>query len=387
MLPVKKIDISWRDLAYGFWKTLFPKSKKQVSFKGVPCYTVRTGFDRLFSILNLPKESEILMTAATIVSMEKIVRYHDLIPVPIDLNQEHFHPDIEEIKSKITSKTKMIVVAHLFGNYTDIKPIIELAKIHNLLVVEDCAQYPGFWDHDEPLSDVMMFSFGPAKAYTALGGALFKIKDKKLVQEFEHSLAKLPKQSKSEFIKRLIRYSFIKLLGTKTFYTIIYKICHLINYPLQERLGRSSVFGKKDFYKEIHKKPSLAMIHLLARRLSICPLSTLTQRKNFGHYLSGQIPKKYQIGTLATKRYHLVFPLVVENKKLWIESLQKNGFDCAEHDNLIIVGKFTEKADLKKAPTILSNLIYIPFYPQLKQKNLEELGKCLSRLSNKACHS
>jgi len=389
MVPVKKIDISWSDLAFGFWKTIFPLSKNsRIDFSSneshriVPCFCVRTGFDRLFAVLNLSKGSEVIMSAVTIGSMEKIVRHHGLIPVPVDLDPSNFHPLCKDIEAKITPRTKMVILTHLFGNYTDSKEICELAHKNNLIVVEDCAQFPGIWHHKSQYSDVVMYSFGPAKAATSLGGALFCIKDLELENKLRKSLSELPVQSRFDFFSRLLRYSLIKILGTIPIYTLIYYVCKLVGFPLQEKLGRSSVFGKKDFLKEIKKQPALPLIHLLARRVLTPPNE---KRGQLGALLANGLPKNLQIGAEATIRAHLVFPIVVENREEWMKHLQKNHFDTARHDNLIVIGTDEEKMALKNASYTLSNLVYIPFYPELGAKSINRLSEILNRRANSEC--
>lgn len=389
MVPVKKIDISWSDLAFGFWKTIFPFSKNsRIDFSSneshriVPCFCVRTGFDRLFAVLNLPKGSEVIMSAVTIASMEKIVRHHGLIPVPVDLDPSNFHPLCKDIEAKITPRTKMVILTHLFGNYTDSKEICELAKRNNLIILEDCAQFPGIWHHKSQHSDVVMYSFGPAKAATSLGGALFCIKDLELENKLRKSLSELPVQSRFDFFSRLVRYSLIKILGTIPIYTFIYYVCKLVGFPLQEKLGRSSVFGKKDFLKEIKKQPALPLIHLLARRVFTSPNE---KRGQLGAILANGLPKNLQVGAESTIRAHLVFPIVVENREEWMKHLQKNHFDTACHDNLIVIGTDEEKISLKNANYVLSNLVYIPFYPELGVKYINRLSEILNKRANSEC--
>lgn len=64
------------------------------------------------------------------------------IPVFADIDPETFCMDPESIRSRITSRTKAILVVHIFGGPADMDPIMAIAKEYNLMVIEDCAQAP-----------------------------------------------------------------------------------------------------------------------------------------------------------------------------------------------------------------------------------------------------
>ncbi|MFC5648184.1 DegT/DnrJ/EryC1/StrS family aminotransferase [Paenibacillus solisilvae] len=68
------------------------------------------------------------------------ILYQNAIPVFADLDPHTYNLDPASIEARITKRTKAIVVVHLAGNPCDMDPIMELAKKHNLKVIEDCAQ-------------------------------------------------------------------------------------------------------------------------------------------------------------------------------------------------------------------------------------------------------
>jgi dTDP-4-amino-4,6-dideoxygalactose transaminase len=68
------------------------------------------------------------------------ILYQNAIPVFADLHPHTYNMDPGSIESRITPRTKAIVVVHLAGNPCDMDPIMEIARKHNLKVIEDCAQ-------------------------------------------------------------------------------------------------------------------------------------------------------------------------------------------------------------------------------------------------------
>lgn len=100
------------------------------------------------------------------------------IPVPADSAPGSFNTGAEQIAARITPRTSAILVAHIAGTPCDMDPIIELARAHNLPVVEDCAQAHGALYKGRmvgTLGDVAAFStmFGKHHASGGQGGIVF----------------------------------------------------------------------------------------------------------------------------------------------------------------------------------------------------------------------
>lgn len=96
------------------------------------------------------------------------------VPVFADIDPETFCLDPKSIAEKITSRTKAILVVHIFGHPADMDPIMALAKKYNLKVIEDCAQAPYGRYKDRmvgTIGDIGVFSFNYHKhIHTGEGG-------------------------------------------------------------------------------------------------------------------------------------------------------------------------------------------------------------------------
>lgn len=87
-------------------------------------------------------------------------------PVFVDIDVTTFNLDVEKIEAAITPKTKAIIPVHLFGLPVDMTGLMEIAKSHNLAVIEDCAQATGAtWHHQKvgSIGHIGCFSFYPTK--------------------------------------------------------------------------------------------------------------------------------------------------------------------------------------------------------------------------------
>ena len=83
---------------------------------------------------------EVIVTPLTVISCMNAILYCNAIPVFADIDPDTFLMDPKSIESKISSKTKAIMVVHLYGQVANMTEIMKLADKHNLFVLEDCAQ-------------------------------------------------------------------------------------------------------------------------------------------------------------------------------------------------------------------------------------------------------
>ncbi|NSW45781.1 MAG: DegT/DnrJ/EryC1/StrS family aminotransferase [Bacteroidales bacterium] len=93
--------------------------------------------------LNLKPGDEIITTTFTFIATAEVIALLGLKPVLIDIDPRTFLIDVNQIKSKITPKTKAIIPVHLFGQCADMESIMNIAQQHNLYVIEDVAQALG----------------------------------------------------------------------------------------------------------------------------------------------------------------------------------------------------------------------------------------------------
>jgi len=126
---------------------------------------------------------EAIVPAFTWISTANVVEHLGGKVVFCDIDLETFNIDVSQVEGKITSKTKAILPVHLFGLSADMSPINEIARRHNLWVVEDAACGFGatyFGQHVGTLGDTGCFSFHPRKALTTGEGGMVTTSDSEL---------------------------------------------------------------------------------------------------------------------------------------------------------------------------------------------------------------
>lgn len=141
------------------------------------CIGVDNGLNAIALILrclNLTSGDEVIVPSNTFIATWLAVSHVGANIVPIEPNEDNFNLDPELLESKITSKTKAIIVVHLYGMPAEMDPIIALANKYDLLLVEDCAQAHGARYKNRlvgSFGDASAFSFYPGKNLGALGDA------------------------------------------------------------------------------------------------------------------------------------------------------------------------------------------------------------------------
>lgn len=109
----------------------------------IPCANGTDALQIAMMGLDLKPGDEVITADFTFAATVEVIALLQLTPVLVDVDPKTFNIDIEAIKRAITPKTKAIVPVHLFGQCANMEAIMEIAKVHNLYVIEDNAQAIG----------------------------------------------------------------------------------------------------------------------------------------------------------------------------------------------------------------------------------------------------
>ncbi len=141
------------------------------------CVGLANGLDALILALrtfNFPAGSEVIVPSNTYIATILSIVHNGLKPVLVEPDIATYNIDPAKIEEKITSKTKAIMVVHLYGKMCEMDKINAIAKKHNLKVIEDCAQSHGASYKDIKAgnwADFGAFSFYPTKNLGAIADA------------------------------------------------------------------------------------------------------------------------------------------------------------------------------------------------------------------------
>jgi len=156
------------------------------------CYGVSSGTDGNHMVLwalGIGPGDEVIIPANTFIATAWGATLCGATPVFVDCHSESYNIDPSKVEASITPKTKAIVAVHLYGQPADMDPLIEIAKKHNIILVEDCAQshiaeYKG--KRVGALGYASSFSFYPGKNLGAYGeGGAVMTDNEELAKKFK----------------------------------------------------------------------------------------------------------------------------------------------------------------------------------------------------------
>ncbi|ANA34122.1 dTDP-3-amino-3,4,6-trideoxy-alpha-D-glucose transaminase [Ralstonia mannitolilytica] len=153
------------------------------------CIGVSNGLDALHLILRamaIGPGDEVIVPSNTFIATWLAVTFAGATPVPVEPREDTCNLDPELIAAAITPRTRAIIPVHLYGQPADMDPILEIARVHGLKVIEDAAQSHGARYRGKragSLADAAAFSFYPGKNLGALGdGGAVTTSDRELAQ-------------------------------------------------------------------------------------------------------------------------------------------------------------------------------------------------------------
>jgi perosamine synthetase len=152
---------------------------------GVAVSNGSVALDVALRLLSLTPGDEVIMPSFTIISCAQAITAVGGIPVLVDSESAAWQMDVSQIESKITSRTKAIMVVHIYGHPVDMDPILEICKKHNLKLIEDAAEVHGARYKGRlcgSFGDIVTFSFFANKLITTGEGGMILLKDEELAR-------------------------------------------------------------------------------------------------------------------------------------------------------------------------------------------------------------
>jgi perosamine synthetase len=178
------IDTGWISSEGPFVKEFEQKMSATVKRKyGIAVANGTAALEVAVQALGIREGDEVIMPAFTIISCAMAVTKLGAIPVLVDSDINTWNMNIDEIAAKITSRTKAIMIVHLYGLPVEVDKVLELARKHNLKVIEDAAEMHGQTYKGKPcgsFGDISTFSFYPNKHVTTGEGGMVVTDDEEL---------------------------------------------------------------------------------------------------------------------------------------------------------------------------------------------------------------
>lgn len=291
--------------------------------------------------LDIKKGDEVLVPSFTFVATANSVVSTGAKPIFVDILKENYTMDPDDLQKKITKKTRAIMPVHLYGNVAYIDKILEIAKKHNLPVIEDSAQslgstYKG--KHAGTFSDLGCWSMYPAKVMTSGEGGFVATNNKKLRDK----------------LLMIRNHGMVHGYDTKIFG---------LNLRLPEISAAIATVQIKKLPKFLKTRQKNA--NLLSKLISDLNIILPHQRKN--EYVN------WYLYTIATSKRDKI-----------LKKLDEKGIGAASYYPIPVhkTPFYQQKIKLPVTEWASSHTLSLPIHPKVTSKNIEFIAKSLRDLVN-----
>ena len=316
-------------------------------------------------LINLKKNDEVIMPSYGFVSVANAVVLRGAKPIFVDVNPLTLNISYDDIKKKITKRTKAIYLIHYAGNSCEIEKISLLAKKNKIYLVEDCAHAFLAKNNNKflgTIGDIGVFSFHETKNLVAGQGGCISINNTSFLKRINCILDKGTDRKK--FIKNF-KNKIIKS-NNKKFYSWV-------------DIGseyRASELASALLYSQILKAKKIQI-----RRKYLWNKFNKT-------ILDLKTKKFYLIKPLAetTSAYHL-FVLIFKNSKLsnqFKDKMQKNNIAATFHYVPLHKSKMGRKFSNSKLPvteSIYDRVVRLPLFPDMTKNEANKIIKNIKEFS------
>ena len=315
------------------------------------CLGTSSGTDSLHLALmafDIEKGDEVIVPVNTFFATAEAVSLTGATPVFVDNDPISYNIDINKIEEKITPRTKAIIPVHLYGQASNMDPIIKLARENDLIVIEDCAQAHLETYKGKPVGtfgEIGCFSFYAGKNLGAYGeGGAVITNDKKL-------------------------YEKMKLLRA---HGSVLKYKHeLIGHNYRLETLQAAILNVKLQYLERWNDQRRNNAKLYAKYLAGTPNLILPETMDYAKHV-----------------YHL-FVVRVKNRERLQDHLQNNQIFTGLHypipNHMQIAYKFLgyKKGDFPVAEEYADEILSLPMFPELTENEIKYVCECIKQFYQK----
>lgn len=342
--------------------------------------SVRSALDLALTAMAPPPGSEVIFSGVTIPDMAEIARAHGLSVVAVDLDLATLAPPAETLERAITVRTCAVVIAHLYGGRIDLGAIAELCERRGVPLLEDCAQaFCSPNDSGSANALVSLFSFGPLKTCTALGGGVAVVRDVKLLDRMRQVQATWPAQSRGAFALRALKYFMLSALQNARVFYVFTKLVAAAGADLNALLSasvKSFARGQDAMLRGIRRRPCAALGRTLALRLATFDGARLRRRTQIGERLRAALVKTSHLpGAAQPTRTHWLFPVAADDPTALLAGLRAEGFDAAQGTTSLVA----LEGEVPEVRRMLRSIVYLPAYPELPDAEIERLIDAVKR--------
>lgn len=403
IIPSFKPAITFRQLNATFLKILCYKASDQkvgifegrfskyLGIKYAICVpSGRWGLYYILESLNLEKGDEVIVPAFTYFAVPAAVIKLGLRPVFVDIDPENFNLHVQKIEESITEKTKVVIVTHLCGFVYKLDKIINIARRHNLKVIEDCAQALGAEYKNKKVGswgDAAYFTFGITKNFTTLGGGMVVTDSDALARALRKKINNILCINRKILFFRLFKGYLMKIATVSPFFSVIYYIMRFFSFFNIDILD--FIFREKE--APLKELPMNGQMNDIQAELGVMQLDAVDRKNevtmNMGielyRGLKGMPDIRIPLLEKEAKNIFSGCPILVKDKRRIRNQLLRMGIDTSGGymQDCSKLGLFEEfKRDCVNASRAERQILYLPVYSELSLADLgyiKEVMRCV----------
>ena len=300
--------------------------------------------------LDIGPGDEVIVPTFTFVATANAVRYCGAQPILVDVDYDTFNISTNEIKRKITKKTKAIIPVHYGGQACDMDEIVKISKEHNIPLVEDCAHSLGSTFNKKKcgsMGDVGCFSFYATKVITTGEGGMVTTNSKQLYEKIQLLRSQaMSIQAKDREKKAKWKYDIIDL-GYNYRLDEIRSSLGLSQFQRINQINKLRQKVAEKYDSKISKIPGLDIPYRKSKRNHIFHLYTIKVGKDYPLSRDELFSKLHKNGIGTSVQYY----------PLHLMSEFKN--------------KYKNLSNFKNSNMLKDQVLCLPIFPKMTNKQID----------------
>lgn len=352
--------------------------------------SARAGLYLALRALGLEPQDEVILAAYNFHIIPLTIIAAGLRPVFVDVDPETYNIDISSTQKRISKASKAVIATHLFGQPSDMGPILEIAKRCDLKIIEDCAHSLGAEYEGRKTGswgDIGIFSFAMGKNMPCFGGGMITTNDSDVFARIKERLSEWPATFAlvGDILKTSLAYA---ITDPRVFPYILHPFIRVLD-SLGSDLIDKSMEEKMDLRFKAPRPFRLTDLQAAVGLCQLGRLDTINARlirnaqllnRELKAVSNIQLPEARRGG----KHIYLYYRILVEDAKMFRKALLRKAIDSKRDDmsdcaGLDIFAPY--RADCPVAGSLPARSVGIPNTSFLRETDVSYISKCIREIA------
>lgn len=357
----------------------------------VPAPSARIALVALLKSLDLKPGGEIILPALTFHSIPAVFVECGFHPRFVDIDPDRYLIDPALIEEAITDQTTAIVPTHLYGRACDMEAISAIARKHNLIVIEDCAQGCGAAIDGRQVGsfgDAAFFSFGPTKNLSTLWSGMIVTDSVEVAQKTSAWLQTMPLIGRAALARRLVFALGMRLVTRPLVWNLLMapalSIFNRLGIDPIERMTAENIGAKVLTDAEPQRMPRDFQGLIGLSQLGKLDHSNQKRSQNGNRLLEllNQTPGiELPAPAKAGENIFMSFPVRVKDRRNFRQRLLKLGVDTTT--GYMSVGPqlpgLENTGQAPRAAEVIAGQVHLPVFPDLSDRDIDRLAQAVKQ--------